>query len=569
MYNKFYGFSESPFATTPNPRFYYLTSSHREAVDSIIQGLDDRSRLIVLTGASGTGKTTFVYHLVSCLRRNDKTKVISIFCPSPDFRRLLETFLTQLGIKPVARTAHGRLRQFASYLAGVDFRSNVLAIIDEADKLPEVAMREAMILFDLQPKALQMLWVGQPDLEEKLDSAGLSEVKDRVGTKYRISPLTERESQEYIGHRLALVGRTNSEPFTPESISLICRCAKGSPRVLNILCDNALLVGHALSRGKIDLTIAREVINTMEGHTPGKTPRYSTTLLRTLDPQGTKLHSSTPSASTLDFFRPKTISLFRGLARDRRIRIGDDSRGKHHLKAIDEVSEKIEQTISDKHPSASLNSGLHRSQNLRTRSHAPKRRFFPPIFLLLCLTVGVALLSTYVLRPPITPPRPFNVPAPLVSTAVPAILDEVVVVERGQSLWSLARRYCHAANEAVIDLILDSNPEITNAHRIEVNQKIKIPRIREELLITQSDELSYAIRVGTFDAPGFARFYTDEPVLKGKVIEVSPRKISSQEIWYRVLIGPFDEKDKALKMLGELKEKGLLPAFGATLKLTE
>jgi cell division septation protein DedD len=116
-------------------------------------------------------------------------------------------------------------------------------------------------------------------------------------------------------------------------------------------------------------------------------------------------------------------------------------------------------------------------------------------------------------------------------------------------------------------LILDCNPEIANANLIILNQKIKIPKITEELLIIQYPEHTYKIHVGTFQNSSFVRFYRNEPVLKGKVIEVFPRKVSPQETWYRVVVGPFGHKDECLKVIVQLKEKGLLPVFGGILKM--
>jgi cell division septation protein DedD len=122
------------------------------------------------------------------------------------------------------------------------------------------------------------------------------------------------------------------------------------------------------------------------------------------------------------------------------------------------------------------------------------------------------------------------------------------------------------ANTTLIALILDCNPEITNADLIILNQKIKIPKITDELLISQYNEHTYKIHVGTFQNSSFVRFYTNEPILKGKEIEVFSRKVSPNENWYWVVVGPFTQKDDCLKVIDQLKRKGLLPVFGGSLK---
>jgi hypothetical protein len=144
---------------------------------------------------------------------------------------------------------------------------------------------------------------------------------------------------------------------------------------------------------------------------------------------------------------------------------------------------------------------------------------------------------------------------------------EVVTVEKGQTLSLLAQTYYHTANTTLIALILDFNPEITNANLIRVDQRVKIPKMTEELLILLSTDHTYSIQVGTFRDPDFIRFYKNEPMLKGREIRIFPRNVSSQDTWYRVVAGPFDSKEECLTVIDQLKEKGLLPVFGGILKM--
>jgi general secretion pathway protein A len=141
-------------------------------------------------------------------------------------------------------------------------------------------------------------------------------------------------------------------------------------------------------------------------------------------------------------------------------------------------------------------------------------------------------------------------------------LREVVAVREGQTVSQLTQMYYGRADLTLIDFLLELNPEITNVHLILVNQEIKIPKITEELLIIPAPDHTLEIHAGTFETPDPAKFYNDEPALKGKKIEILPRKVSPRETWHRVVIGGFDNKEEALKMISLLKEKGLLPAFG-------
>ena len=139
---------------------------------------------------------------------------------------------------------------------------------------------------------------------------------------------------------------------------------------------------------------------------------------------------------------------------------------------------------------------------------------------------------------------------------------KVIVVQKGQTISSLAQKYYHMLNPTLVDLILEYNPEITNADLIQIGQTITIPEITEECLIKKSPNSTFKIHVGTFWIPGSIEPYKNELVLKGKRIEVLPRKVSPTETWYRVVIGDFNNKDDALEVIGLLKDKKLLPIFG-------
>jgi hypothetical protein len=163
---------------------------------------------------------------------------------------------------------------------------------------------------------------------------------------------------------------------------------------------------------------------------------------------------------------------------------------------------------------------------------------------------------------PVSPP-----PSPLALMKEEDKLMEIVTIKKGYTISSLTEKYYGMVNNTLMDLILDSNSEIKDVHLILVDQKIKVPKITKELLIMQSTDHAYKIQVGTFQNPDFVRFYSNEPVLKGKVVEIFPRKVSPQETWYRVVVGPFGHKDECLKVIAQLKEKGLLPVFGGIFKM--
>ena len=456
------------------------------------------------------------------------------------------------------------IRQLQEYLIQRLARDENLAIlIDEAQNLSKEVMEELRILSNLETpgsKLLQIVFVGQPELEAKLNSDDLRQLKQRIGIRRKIRPLTQEESRQYIDHRLRLVGSSSSEVFTPEAGSMICRYSKGIPRTINIVCDSALLIGYGISRKKIDANIIREVISDMDS----LAHRYPSPVQKEIvhSPQ-TTVHSKSRGPSTMDFGRltlhrgRRTISRF-GLAGHRRAR-PIHSRASVFILVI--LCLGLGVALGQKKIYSLLDNLRGKPviiQPVNTRSSAEP---FPAI--------KTGLASNVAL---ITPPEPNRAapeptrlipvsPVPKASPEAEGRLKKIIVVGKGDSISSLSQRYYNLANITLMDLILECNPGITNAHVIKDRQKIKIPEITEASLIIPWTDGTWRIHLGTFSKPEYARTYKDEPALKGKEIEIIPHQVSPGETWHRVMAGKFDTRDEALKTVQALKEKGMLPSF--------
>jgi len=503
MYTEFYGFSEKPFELSPDPKFLYVTRSHREALASMIHGIKNRKGFISMTGEVGTGKTTLIYSLLKHL--DEKVKAVLIFHTTITFVDLLKTILRELNLFPIKETRMDLLHQLTQYLVLVGNRGETLVvIIDEAQDLPQKVMEELQMLSDLESKGIQIVFVGQPELEDRFNSEILKHLKRSIGIRRQIRGLSEEESKEYIDHRLRSVGSSSSEIFSPKALSLICTYARGIPRVINALCDSALLLGYSLLKKNIDLDIVREVIKKMEGPNQKEKTLFSTDIADTFH--------SFPFG--LRFLLKKSYLVI---------------------------------TIS-----------------------------------LLCLGIFIFLIYRHVEQKSIktwdikslqsrdTDTEPSSVPAssqstppshPIAVVGNEYKLREVTAVKKGQTMSQLAQKYYGIVNLSLLDFLLELNPEITNVHFILVDQKIKVPDITEELLIIPNPDLTYSIHAGTFDTSDPAERYGGEPALKGKKIEILSRKVSPQEIWYRITIGKFENRNEALKTISILRRKGLLPAF--------
>lgn len=281
MYNEFYGFSEAPFNISPDPNFLYQTPDHREALSSMIYGIVERKGFITITGEVGTGKTTLIYALLKNLQ--EKVKTVFIFHTHFTFKQLLKNILQELELPTVGEGEVDLLRQLNEYLIErLSKGENLAIIIDEAQNLSKEVMEGLRMLSNLETpksKLLQIVLVGQPELEAKLDSPDLRQLKQRIEIRRRIRPLSPEECRKYIDHRLNLVGSSSVKVFTPEALSLICAYGKGIPRTINIICDNALLIGYAVSRRIIDADdIVKEVIRDLDSSKLEKPARLEPTL---------------------------------------------------------------------------------------------------------------------------------------------------------------------------------------------------------------------------------------------------------------------------------------------------
>ena len=533
MYTDFYQFSEKPFEDNPDPKFLYLTPSYQEALASILTWIREGHGFSAITGEAGTGKTYFIHALVNHV--DEKVKTIIILYPTITFKELLKQILLELNQPFQENTETALFQQFTRFLDQLMTEDETLLIIcDEAQDLKDRTLEGIERFLDLRSKLIKIIFVGQPHFDERLNSTGLGGLRQKIKTKQKINPFTEEESRGYIDHRLRLVG-SSSEIITREAISMICSYAQGIPSLINHVCDNALWVGCTMNRKKIDVDIIEKVIQDLEG------TRIHPKILTSIQPIRQIWRSPIRFAAS---FKRVSMTILLLACLGGFILLLYEYIGHGSMKT-QEIKSFIESKLAIKpfkhRPSAE---GTIESILIKDRTPPPD--------------------ESKLTQPESSPVHRDAVFLPPGKEKLQ--LMEVKVVERGEFLISLAKKYYRMANTTLIALILDCNPEITNADLIILNQKIKIPKITDELLISQYNEHTYKIHVGTFQNSSFVRFYTNEPILKGKEIEVFSRKVSPNENWYWVVVGPFTQKDDCLKVIDQLKRKGLLPVFGGSLK---
>lgn len=266
MYLAFYGLREKPFNTTPDPRFLYLTPGHREALAQLTYAVQESKGFMVLTGDVGTGKTTLLQTLMQRLDGN--TAAAFVFNSTLPFDGILEYVLEDFGIAKGETTRTQRLLALNTFL--IERRragQNTVLIIDEAQNLDAETLEQIRLLSNFETpreKLLQIVLVGQPELRARLQLPELRQLRQRIALRATIPPLTPEEVREYIRFRLRVAGARDPGLFTERAVARIARYSQGIPRVVNLACDHALLMGYAEQRRRLDADLVEEAIAYLE-----------------------------------------------------------------------------------------------------------------------------------------------------------------------------------------------------------------------------------------------------------------------------------------------------------------
>ncbi len=250
MYLKMFGFDEKPFHITPNPRFIFLSKIHKEAFAHLLYGIQQRVGFMSLAGEIGTGKTTVLRTLLEQLE-DAEYGVALIFNPCLTALELLQTIHREFGIAFDPEHSklielHDSLNRFL--LQQRDAGKTVVLVVDEAQNLDPKVLEELRLLSNLETeteKLIQMVLVGQPELEELLQRKDLRQLKQRLAVSYHLKPMDADDTQQYVLHRTRIAGSQNRAIFAPQALRQIFKFTQGTPRLINILCDRALLVAYS------------------------------------------------------------------------------------------------------------------------------------------------------------------------------------------------------------------------------------------------------------------------------------------------------------------------------------
>ena len=270
MYCQFYGLKERPFNVTSDPSFFFSSQKHKEALAHLFYGVTQRKGILAITGEIGTGKTTLCRLFLNQLGEKFKN-VLTAFILNPQFSdiELLEAIIKDFGIFVTGKSRLSLVGKLNAFLLEQSERgNNVVLIIDEAQNLRPEQLEQVRLLSNLETekdKLLQIILVGQPELNTTLNLHGLRQLQQRIMVRYHIGPLEAEEVGEYINHRLHMAGAQRLH-FDEDALDAVAEFSHGVPRLINIMCDRALLAGFVAETFRIDCEIIDKCRKELDGY---------------------------------------------------------------------------------------------------------------------------------------------------------------------------------------------------------------------------------------------------------------------------------------------------------------
>jgi general secretion pathway protein A len=273
MYTNYFGFNEKPFTLTPNPRFIFLSKNHKEAFAHLLYGINNHYGFIELTGEVGTGKTTVLRTLLGQFQDDSYYRTALIFSPCLTGVELLRSINTEFGLDIKSDCANELLAELNRFLLAETVAGRtVVLVIDEAQNLEPDVLEQIRLISNLETendKLIQIILVGQPELEVLLRRPDLRQLNQRIAVRYKLGSLGMNETRSYIRQRMEIAGDTGGVSFSSSAISCIYLCTRGVPRMINTLCDRSLLIAYGDERRRITTGIVIRAMLELFNHSRG------------------------------------------------------------------------------------------------------------------------------------------------------------------------------------------------------------------------------------------------------------------------------------------------------------
>jgi general secretion pathway protein A len=265
MYKAFFKLARNPFDLTPDPTYFVSTRRHNEALAALHYGIRRHKGFVVVTGEVGTGKTLLLRCLLRLLKESKDIAYAYLFNSRLSPTEFLQYVLSDFGLPASGKNKSELLLDLGQFLVARGSKGlTTVLIVDEAHHLSEELLEEVRLLSNLETtddKLLQIVLVGQPELDQKLDSIGLRQLKQRIALRAQLGPLDAEETKEYIDHRLRVAGVEGDSKrlFPPDAVEAVFRHSRGVPRLINTVCENALIIAYARQIPVITVDVVEDV----------------------------------------------------------------------------------------------------------------------------------------------------------------------------------------------------------------------------------------------------------------------------------------------------------------------
>lgn len=571
MYTKYYGLTSKPFENTPDPLFLFMSNKHREVLASLTYGINSAKGFILIAGDIGTGKTTLIHVLLKEI--NPDFVIINIINPRAAFNDMLYHLAKKIGVSYEGKDKIDLVEDIRNKLEKLDQDGRrAVLIIDEAHLIPDESLEDIRLLSNIESekrKLIQIVLVGQNELYNKLQKEALRPLKQRIVINRHLEPLDKKETRDYIKHRLNVAGR-RSQLFDQKALSKIWGKSRGIPRVINQICDNAMLIGYALEADTIGRKIIKEVIKDMESGHRHKKPEIKIYISRfkwlgatvsaallvilltryagnkacyqqELEPvkksfSSIKNNSTMPLQSVLNnnkVPKPSEIELKQDIPEPIPIKPAEVT----ILKEIKEPETKKNQTPIQENEQATEATGLsttEKSDKVLTNNDIVE------------ISEERTNLNRQLLSKPINE----------IDAERDDPEDNRKKVQANEWLLKIARIEYGVTNNTIIDLIHMANPGIKNVDCIYAGRQIILPHIEKKDLIAKDENGNFHIHYASFYNFGQAQQSVQELINDKKEAFIIPSK-QGDNLVYRVYIGIFKSQDDAESSLNDLKLKHL------------
>jgi type II secretory pathway predicted ATPase ExeA/phage tail protein X len=527
MYEQFYNLREKPFNLTPSTRFLYLGEKHKEALAMLKYGVMERKGFILLTGEVGTGKTTMVRALLDGL--DNSVRYVHLSNPLLSQK----DFMSYIAFSAFKKWVHFKskaqfLATFESFLEMcLERELNFNLIIDEAHKLSFDLLEEIRLLSNMETgdeKLINIFLVGQPELNEKLRDPKSRALLQRIAIRYHIPPLNPDETKEYMRTRWKAAGGEDFEKFFQKAIvGALHRFSGGYPRMINILADNALLLGYSRGKNKITEAMIQECHKDMQLESPYNEPEEPA------EKQSPDESTGTGEAPKRRRWRWAALAVF--IIVFVLVGLGVSDKGREVTSRLLELAPADVRSFFDQSPQAPLvvpeEKQEYESFETEKGQTEGEPKEEPPVPQEKAETGVVTLASALETE---------EVESPLVPEKEEALKS--LVVKPGDTLLELAIRVYGTANETILDRVRQSNPGIKDVNRIEVGQEILFPPLEgEEKMGT------FTVHIASFKGFERARDYFQDLVEAGYEAYIIPANDPGKGAVFRIALGSFDIRE--------------------------